>query len=296
MNFFLSTSTTLIILLVLTAPCAHATDQLVDLRNSGHSYYRQGDLPNAIKMIEKAVEHAKKEYGDNHRMTMNTKLELAYLYLEHKAIKKSESICLEIIRLGNEPDDMYIGAKNLLAKVEFARNEFGNAEKILVSIVKLQQEKLDQYQSKQAQFQSNDQLSKYKNDLNTSKQELGRFYASKGDIKKAEKLFLEPVNAGKDSDSCISRFFDLQALGDFYLMSDQLDQGARIYEQMLIQSTQCNGAQHVTNHSLMMKLSDVYYSLEKFEKAEQKLLDALKFTEKYSDGPFEKSGSRKFST
>jgi tetratricopeptide (TPR) repeat protein len=292
----LLTSIAILILFVITAICAQATDQLVDLRNSGRSYYRQGDLPNAIKMTEKAVDHAKKEYGDNHGMTMDAKLELAFLYLEHKAIKKSESVCLGILKLRNEPDDMHIGAKNMLAKVELAKNEFKKAEEILVSIVKLQQEKLNQYQSKITQSRSEDQLSKYKDDLNQSKQELGRFYASRGDNNKAEKLFLEPVNTGKDSDSCISRFFDLQALGDFYLKSDQLDKGAKIYEQMLTHSTRCRGAQHVTNHSLMMELSGVYYSLEQFAKAERKLLDALEFTEKYSDGPFEKAGSRKFAT
>lgn len=295
-NTFLS-SLLLAIFIAITTTGAVAADQITELKQSAKTHVQRYNFIDAIKAVQKIIELSKKKFGDNHNETLEAMLGLARLYLKNYAIRQAESVCLDILKHRPEPGDIHFEARNVLARVKMFKGEIKEGEKILLDNIKIRQALLKQAKDKKVKDRTGKELWQYENDVDKSKRELALFYASSGQHQIAEKKFLEAIKASENKDdNGISLFFNLQTLGEFYRDNDQTDKAVKIYERMVVVKTKYFGPQHVTNHSVMLELVKIYYTLGQFNKAEEKLKDALKFTETYPDGPLEKSGSRKFST
>ena len=282
-------------LFIVSITTSYSQDQLEEYKQQFSQYHRQGKLKSALEALENAVAFATKKYGKNHNETIDIKLGQAKLYLEINNADKAQKICLEILALRNKTDNVTLATKTLLAKVKIKKKEYKQAEQILLAIVKVRREQLAQWKAKKNKVK--DSLADFEDNLDASKQELARFYEIRGDNPKAESLILGTIKSSENSKRReLALIFNLGKLSSFYIRTNQLEKAVQINRRMIAVVTRHNGPQHVTNHTLMLELAGLYDRLKQYDNAKQYLFKALKFTETYRDGPFEKTGSRKLRT
>ena len=232
--------------------------------------YNNEEYEKGIPIAKKAVEAAKKEFGENHQYYGSSLNSLALFYSKMNQYEKAESLYVKALAigkkvLGENHSDIAAGLNNLAMLYE-SMGQYKKAEPMCMEALAIR-EKI---------------FGKNHEDYSTSLNNLAELYEIMGWYEKAEPMFLEAMTIdkkifGKNHENYST---SLNNLARLYKSMGRYEKAEPMFLEAMEIDKKILGQNHSDYATVLDNLAGLYNNMSRFEKAEPLYVEVLTIRKK----------------